>query len=84
VLPYFQVDVAGVKAFATITFGVVYAVLPRGKPAGYVKPVGSKYGCDWSSPSSMMAIFSPPPLVASVGPQTAGAPITCGPRALSE
>ncbi len=34
VFAYFHVGSAGANARATITFGVVYAVLPFGKPAG--------------------------------------------------
>ena len=80
VLPYFHVSLAGANARATITFGVVKAVFPLGKPAGYAKPVGSKYGCVWSIPSSMIPIFMPCPAVASVGPQMVVAPISCGGR----
>ena len=39
---YFQVVPAGAKARATITFAVVYAACPFGKPAGIVYPAGEK------------------------------------------
>ena len=77
--PYFHVSDAGANARATITFGVVKLVFPFGNPAGYEKPLGSKYGCVWSSPSSMTPIFIPWPAVERVDPHTAGAPISCGP-----
>ena len=80
---YFHAGVAGANARATITLAVVYAVLPFGKPAGIVKPAGAKNGCVWSTPSSMIPIFIPFPAVASVGPQTVGAPISCGVRSRS-
>src|SRR5579872_4050542 len=76
---YFQVSPAGVNARATITFGVVYAVFPFGKPGGYDRPDGSKNGCCWSTPSSMTPILIPWPAVARFEPQTLGAPISCGP-----
>src|SRR5579885_2860819 len=76
---YFHVSPAGANARATITFGVVYDVFPFGKPAGYVKPVGSKYGCVWSRPSSMIPIRMPCPAVARDAPQSEGAPMSCGP-----
>ncbi len=50
------------KARATITFGVVYAVLPFGKPGGYEKPLGLKNGFVWSIPSSTTPILIPAPL----------------------
>jgi hypothetical protein len=56
---FFQCTPGAGKARATITFGVVYAVFPFGKPAGYEKPAGSKYGWAWSIPSSMIPIFRP-------------------------
>ena len=43
----------------TITFGVVYFVWPFGKPAGYWKPLGLKYGFVASSPSSMIRDLHP-------------------------
>ena len=70
VFAYFHVGSAGANARATITFGVVYAVFPFGKPGGYVKFAGLKKMCVWSIPSSMIPIFIPWPAVASVGPQT--------------
>ena len=54
------------KTFATITFGVVDAVSPFGKPAGYEKPAGLKNGFVWSRPSSTMAILIPVPFAPSV------------------
>ncbi len=45
---------------------VVYAVWPFGKPSGIVYPVGSKNGCRWSTPSSMIPILIPAPAFASV------------------
>src|SRR5215468_1608157 len=77
-LAYRQFAPGGGKARATITFAVVYAALPFGKPAGIVKPAGEKNGCVWSTPSSMIPILIPWPAVARVEPQTCGAPITCG------
>src|SRR5712671_6263018 len=65
------------KTRATITFGVVHLVLPRGKPAGYEKPVGSKKEFDWSMPSSTTAILMPLPLAPVVRCRTS-APITDG------
>src|SRR4051794_24933414 len=67
--PVLYVFAAGANARATIAFGVVYAVLPFGKPAGYEKPVGVKKSCVWSRPSSITPILIPWPEVASVGPQ---------------
>ena len=61
VFAYFHTGVAGANARATITLGVVYAVFPFGKPAGYVKPAGSKKVWVWSRPSSMIPIFIPLP-----------------------
>src|SRR3954451_10216367 len=80
---YLYVFAAGANARATITFGVVYAVLPFGKPVGYERPVGVKKTCVWSRPSSITPILIPWPEVASVGPQTWGAPISCGVRSRS-
>src|SRR5919199_5564932 len=68
----------GGNARATITFGVVKRVSPFGNPAGYEYPAGLKKGCDWSTPSSTIAIFVPCPAVASDGPQSCGAPISAG------
>src|SRR5438874_8177202 len=65
---------------ATITFAVVYAAFPFGKPGGYEKPVGSKNGCRWSMPWSMIPIFIPSPAVPRVGPQSVVAPISRGVR----
>src|SRR5262249_21156271 len=59
---------------------VVYADWPFGNPAGYEKLDGLKKTCDWSSPSSMIPILIPSPAVASVEPQTVGAPISFGVR----
>src|SRR3954454_17549113 len=61
---YLYVFAAGANARATITFGVVYAVLPFGNPAGYEKPVGVKKACVWSRPSSITPILMPWPDVA--------------------
>ena len=47
------------KVRATITLAVVYAACPLGKPGGIAKPAGSKNGCRWSIPSSMIPIFVP-------------------------
>ena len=47
------------KPRATITFGVVEPLVPFGNPGGYEKPVGSRNGCSWSTPSSTMATFTP-------------------------
>src|SRR5437773_146148 len=46
---------------ATITFGVVYDVSPRGKPAGYGYPAGLKNGLVWSTQSSTTPILIPSP-----------------------
>ncbi len=43
-------------------------------------PAGEKNGWVASMPSSMIPILIPWPAVASVGPQTCGAPIVCGLR----
>ncbi len=61
----------------------MYALFPFGNPAGMVKPLGSKKGCVWSIPSSMIPILIPFPAVAKLGPQRAEAPIrsTSGPAA---
>ena len=56
---YFHCGEGGANARATITFDVVNATLPFGKPAGIVKPTGEKNGCVWSTPSSMIPIFMP-------------------------
>jgi hypothetical protein len=63
------------KALATITFGVVKAVLPLGKPGGYAKPVGLKNWFVWSIPSSTTPILIPAPL-APVAAASCGWPIT--------
>ena len=62
---------------ATITFGVVYATWPRGKPAGKVYPAGSRKVLVWSIPSSTTAIFTPWP-VSPVELENAVAPISAG------
>ena len=62
---------------ATITFGVVYFVWPRGKPAGYVKPFGSRNALVWSIPSSTTPILTPSPR-APVEFENAGTPIIDG------
>src|SRR3979411_1455740 len=64
VFAYFQWFDAGENVFARIPFGVVCAVCPFGKPAGYAKLVGSKKRWVWSRPSSMIPIFIPLPAVA--------------------
>src|SRR3954453_14292203 len=58
---YFQLVLAGANARATITFAVVKAICPLGKPGGIVYPAGAKYGCVWSTPSSRIAILTPAP-----------------------
>src|SRR6186713_1680830 len=58
-LAYFQVGDGGAKARATITFAVVKLASPFGYPGGIVKPAGEKNGCVWSTPSSMIPIFTP-------------------------
>jgi hypothetical protein len=68
----------GAKALATITFLVVKAAFPRGKPAGIVYPAGAKKGCVWSTPSSRTAIFIPSPVEARLEVHSAGAPISRG------
>src|SRR5581483_846442 len=81
---YFQVVVGGAKARATITFGVVKAVSPFGNPAGIVYPAGLKNGCAWSTPSSMIPIFTPLPAVSNAGSSHIRlAPISCGLRSRS-
>ena len=81
---YFQWFVAGENAFATITFGVVYAVFPFGKPAGYAKLDGSKKTCALVEPVvDDPDLHARCPAVASVGPQTVGAPISFGVRSSS-
>jgi hypothetical protein len=40
-------------------------------------PVALKKACRWSTPSSMIPIFTPAPAVSRLGPQSCGAPI-CG------
>src|SRR6266536_488549 len=77
---YFHCGDGGGNARATITLAVVKPTSPFGKPAGMVKPTGERNGCVWSTPSSMIPIFIPWPAFASVGPQTVGAPISCGVR----
>ena len=63
-----QVAPGGGNDRATITFAVVYAVWPFGKPSGISYPDGSKNWCRWSTPSSMIPIFVPAPALASVAP----------------
>src|SRR3954447_17734004 len=63
----------GGNARATITFAVVHAVFPLGKPGGIVNPLGLKNGCVWSRPSSMIAILIPLPAVSKAGPHTSDA-----------
>src|SRR5437899_3642216 len=79
VFAYFQVGDGGANVRCTITFGVVCCVWPFGKPAGYWKPFGSKYGFVASRPSSITAIFMPLPADANVAPQSLSAPICSGP-----
>jgi hypothetical protein len=83
VFAYFHAGCAGANARATITFGVVYAVFPFGKPGGYAKLAPLKKTCDWSRPSSMIPILMPWPAVASVDPQMVGAPMSFGVRSRS-
>src|SRR3954447_5746580 len=78
---YFHFGDGGANARATLTLEVVKAVSPFGYPTGMAKPAGERNGCVWSTPSSMTPIFIPWPAVASVGPHSAGAPISCGERA---
>src|SRR5215470_5744842 len=80
VVAYLYVGEGGANARCTITFGVARSVRPFGKPAGYVKPAGLKYGCEASTPSSMIPILTPLPAVASAGPQSLSAPISSGER----
>ncbi len=49
------------KARATITLRVVQMRPPFGKPGGYEKPAGLKYGFDMSTPSSTTPILIPWP-----------------------
>src|SRR5689334_6120958 len=77
---YFHTGDGGANARWTITFGVARLVLPFGKPGGYVSPVALKYGCDASTPSSMIPILIPCPAVARPGPQSLSAPISSGER----
>ena len=67
------------KVRATITFGVVQRVPPRGKPAGCEKPAGLKNAFCGSTPSSTTAILIPSPR-APVAALIASAPITDGLR----
>ena len=55
------------NVLATITFGVVIVVSPFGNPAGYEKPVGSRYGLVASTPVSTTPILIPWPDVAGRG-----------------
>ncbi len=66
------------KALATITFALVKARWPFGKPRGIRYPRARKNGCVRSSPSSMIPIFTPFPAEVSLGPQSAGAPMKPG------
>ena len=74
----------GENARATITLALVNCVCPFGKPAGIAYPVGSKYLCVASMPSSMIPIFIPLPAVSSVGPQSLSAPIRARAAAVEE
>src|SRR5262245_17350426 len=67
------------KPRATITFGVVEPEVPFGNPGGYEKPVGSRNGCSWSTPSSTTATLTPCPW-SPVSAANCGAPTTEGPR----
>src|SRR5512146_1322312 len=78
VAAYFHRGDGGANARCTITFGVASSACPFGKPGGYERPASLKYGCVASTPSSTMPIFIPLPEVASVGPQSLSAPISCG------
>ncbi len=74
-----EVETSGKKALATITFGVVKPGVPLGKPAGKLRPPGSRNGCLGSMPSSTMPTLTPLPPT-PVAARSAGAPITEGPR----
>src|SRR2546430_16778029 len=73
---YFQVAPGGGNVRAAITFAVVNALLPLGKPLGIEKPAGLKNGGAWATPSSMIPILLPRPSVARVGARSAGALIS--------
>ena len=75
---------AGANARATITFGVVYAVCPFGKPCGKAKPAGLKNGWVWSTPSSRIPILIPLPPRDGSEPHSAGALICAGLRSRPE
>jgi hypothetical protein len=68
-----QVAPGGGKARATITFAVVYAACPFGKPAGMVYPAASKNRWVWSTPSSMIPILIPAPAFGRSGSGTSRA-----------
>ncbi len=58
-----EVETSGKKALATITFGVVKPGVPLGKPAGKLRPPGSRNGCFGSMPSSTTPTLTPwPPM----------------------
>src|SRR3954451_16749753 len=73
--------VGGENVRCTITFVVASCVCPFGKPGGYWKPLGLKYGLLASMPSSITAIFMPLPAVSNAGPHSLSAPICSGPAA---
>jgi hypothetical protein len=78
VFAYFHFGLRGANARATITFALVYAFCPFGKPRGMRYPLARKYGWVLSRPSSMIPIFTPFPAEFRVGPQSAGAPMKAG------
>src|ERR1051325_698844 len=67
---------AGGNERATITFALVYAAFPLGKPVGIGYPAGEKNVCRQSIPSSTIPILIPWPALSRFGPQTCGAPTT--------
>ena len=69
------------KTRATITLLVVSFASPRGKPAGAVKPLGSRNGLDGSTPVSTTPIFIPCPLSLAAACSSV-AWITDGPRSI--
>src|SRR5687768_18346270 len=56
-----EVEFSGKNARAAITLGVVKPGVPFGKPAGKLRPAGSRNGCRGSTPSSTTATFTPFP-----------------------
>src|SRR4029450_8431909 len=66
-----------------MTFAVVNAVFPLGKPGGIAYVLGLKNGGAWSTPSSMIPILIPLPAVLKSDPHICGAPIRPGLRSRS-